>query len=355
LAPYQKYQNIIVIANGGSRTSSLAFVVALSEFCNKKKIEFLSTLDPAVIYNLKKKYSSSNTLIMPISKSGTNVDVLEPLFHFTKYRTLPVTSPNKGVLYEMAKVQGWDIIEHPEVGGRYSARTNCGFAPSSLMGLDVNALNKSMLKAYKSLGYEAKASGNIALKAASTCYQLERKGYNQIFMPVYSRSLSGFLPLIIQLIHESTGKIKKGQTIFGDEAPESQHHTNQRFFGGPKNVIGWFLTLKNPEPKLVTKVPKKLENLALRNGKLKDISNIPLADALRFDYEGVAQHATRLKIPNITLEIDSISYSSIGELMSFFHFYTVYSALLRNQDPFNQPEVEAAKDSSFKKRVIFSK
>ncbi len=351
----EQFGNIIIIGNGGSRTSALAFFDSLSAFRNNKRVAFLSTMEPEVIAELRANCAPHNTLVMPISKSGTNVDVLEPLLQFLDYPIIPVTSPEKGVLYDLAKIYNWPIISHPEVGGRFSGRTECGLAPAYLFGLNIESLNQGAIKAYTAFNYAAPLAANDAFLAALICYQHERLGIDQIFMPIYSRALSGFLPLIIQLIHESTGKLGLGQTIFGDQAPESQHHTNQRFFGGPRNVLGFFMTVKNHAPHIVTKVPAKIKTLSLREGTLADLDGIPLYTALHFDYAGVAEEATKNNIPHLTLEVNEVTPESMGELLSFWHFFAVYSAFLREQDPFDQPEVEAAKDISFKKRQQFKR
>ena len=89
----------------------------------------------------------------------------------------------------------------------------------------------------------------------------------------------------------------------------------------------------------------------MRDGTVGDLDGIALQDAIRCDYEGVAETATTMKSPHITLQLDKVTAASIGELLSFFHDYTVSSALLRDQDPFDQPEVEAAKTLSFTKRL----
>lgn len=352
LEPYLKYDNIIIIANGGSRTSALAFWQSLRHLRNDKHVEFVSTMEPDVIQELRSRYNIADTLVMPISKSGTNVDVLEPLMHFLDYPVLPVTSPEKGVLYEIARVRGWDIVPHPEVGGRYSGRTECAFAPAMLMGLDAVAINAAAVNAYASFGYGAVNADNLAYRAAAICHYQETQGVSEIFAATYSQSVAGFLPLLVQLIHESTGKDGKGQTIFGDQAPESQHHTNQRFFGGQRNVMGWFTTVRHQRHSSIqTTVPEDIRDLKLREGTLAVIDRHRLQDALRFDYEGVAENTTALGIAHMTLEVDEVTPESMGELLSFYHYFTVYSALLRDQDPFDQPEVEAAKDISFMKRL----
>lgn len=352
LEPYQKYQNIILIANGGSRTSALAYWQSLKHLRNDKAIEFVATMEPDVVADIRERYSKEDTLVMPISKSGTNVDVLEPLLALLDYPILPVTSPNTGVLYEIAQHYEWDIVPHPEVGGRYSGRTECGLAPAILMGLDPHKINAGATAMYESLDYNAPAEGNIALQAAAVCATHEDAGITEIFMPIYSVPVSGWLPLAVQLIHESTGKDGKGQTIFGDQAPESQHHTNQRYFGGRRDVMGFFMTVseqRNADMQIT--VPEEIAALPLREGTLADLNGIPMDTALKYDYEGVAENSTNQEIPHMTLEVSSITEESMGALMSFLHYYTVYSSLLRNQDPFDQPQVEDAKALSFTKRL----
>ena len=350
LASYQKYNNIIIIGDGGSRTSALMYYQALAHQRNDKRIEFLCTMEPDVISALQERYSSQDTLVMPISKSGENVDALEPLLQFLNYPVLAVTSAEGGVLQALAAQQGWGVVNHPNIGGRYAGRSECAYAPALLMGLDVQKIDAAAVAAYGSLNWQAPPEGNIALQAAQFCFDREQQGYTEIFMPVYSQELAGFLPLVVQLVHESTGKDGQGQTIFGDQAPESQHHTNQRFFGGRRNVLGFFITVGTQRHNLTTHVPKALRDLPLRDGTLGDLDGVALAEGLRFDYEGVAETAAKLQIPYLTLEVDAVSEASVGELLSFFHFYTVYSALLRGQDPFDQPAVEAAKAVSFEKR-----
>lgn len=351
LEPYQKYKNIIIIGNGGSRTSAFAYWQSLRHLRNDKKVEFLSTMEPDVIQELRSLYNPAETLVMPVSKSGTNVDVLEPLMHFLDYTILPVTSSQGSVLYDIAMQYGWDTITHPDVGGRFSGRSQCAFAPALLMGLDVMAINTAAVESYETFGYHNIDHSNSAFIAAAICHNAELQGKTEIFTPIYSQSIAGFLPLLVQLVHESTGKDGKGQTIFGDQAPESQHHTNQRFFDGRKNVMGWCMTVRHQRhASLVTKIPQDIIDLPLREGTLRDLDRHRLQDALRFDYEGVAENATALEIPYFTLEVDEITPESMGELISFFHYFTVYSSLLRDQNPFDQPAVEQAKDISFQKR-----
>lgn len=351
LKPYQKYKNVIIIANGGSRTSAMAFIGALGAV-KGKRFEFLSTMDPSLIERLKKDLKPTDSLVMPISKSGTNVDVLEPLSAFwDRYPVLPVTGEKGSVLKEIAEAKGWDTLVHPEVGGRFSGRTTSAYAPALLAGIDVAELDRGARIAYKTYAYDAPMAGNDALKSAIICYELEKKGHTEIFSPVYSSAYGNFLPLMVQLLHESTGKNEQGQTIYGDMGPESQHHTNQRFFGGRRNVMGMFVVVEDLFTRKVPaiKIPSSLKPLILRDGVLGDLDALPFGKGLQFDYEGTRDEATTKKIPHFTITIKDVSPYSVGFFLSFLHYFTVYSALLRNQNPFDQPEVEGAKARSFEK------
>lgn len=349
-ARYSRKPNILVIANGGSRTSSYGFYKALVEYRGSRKAYFLTTMEPDHIHDLKQVCKPKDTLVMPISKSGNTVGVLEAMFAFKDYNLLPITSAH-GALYEMIKHRGGDFGEHPEVGGRYSGRTVCGLLPAALLGVDIARINAGAVSMYRKCGPKVGISNNPALKLACTLFDLDKRGYTEVFVPVYSERLVGFLPLIIQIMHESVCKAKKGQTFFGDVAPECHHHTNQRFFGGRKNVVGLFVTLRNQDDQQSrVNVPKSAKEIPLREGTIGDIDGVAFHEGLKFEYEGTMRDAVNRKIPNITVSIDKINPYSVGEFMAFWQYVAVYSSVLRRVNPYDQPQVESSKEISFELR-----
>lgn len=345
--PMQKYNNIIIIGNGGSRNNTLAYIESLRDYRNQKNVYFLSTNEPDEIIYLKKKCSKEDTIIIPVSKSGTNVDALIPLTAFWDYPVLAVTGSQNSLLLEIAQQQNWAIYEHPAVGGRFTGRTSCAFVPLTLAGINIDEINNGCQSIYpdcQSLDVQT----NPALKLAAYHYENDLKGFSEIFFSSYSQKLFGFYQIAVQLIHESTGKGGKGQTIFGDVAPENQHHTGQRFFGGRKNVIGWYLRVEeqdNPLEKI--SIPTELQNLKLRDGLFGVYQDKTYQETLQYDYQGNQTNALEFKIPHTTMVIDKVTPYSMGELMGFLQYYTVYSALLRDQDPFDQPQVERSKQVAF--------
>ncbi|MBW2971793.1 hypothetical protein KY359_02040 [Candidatus Woesearchaeota archaeon] len=348
---HRKYKNLIVIGNGGSNTSFKAFHHALVPMDYKKKEFILTTMEPDLMNEVKNTFPRRKTLVMPISKSGTTIGVIESMLALKDYDMLPVTSPEGGALAVIAEKEKFDIIPHPPVGGRFSGLTASAFAPALFFGIDVGEIDDGARTVYKYCGPQVPIEKNPALQLAASLYLLEKKGYSEVFCPIYSSKLVGFENLIVQLMHESVCKKDRGQTFYCAEAPESQHHTNQRFFGGKKNVVGLFMTVENQDDndsKVV--VPDAIRGVGVRGGKLKDISNVPYFKALEYEFKGTYQDAVNKKIPVAHLSLDKVSAFTVGEFIGFWHYVAVYSSMLRDVDPYDQPQVESSKDISFKLR-----
>jgi glucose-6-phosphate isomerase len=343
---YKKKKNIIIIGNGGSITSFNYFYTALG---SKTKIHIIATMEPDVLNSTRKICNKKDTVILTISKSGNTVGVIESLVYFIDYPSIIIITENKkSALKEIQEKYSFEFIEHPPIGGRYSGFTPSGLLPAAISGMDIKRIWKGAEKAYKIYGPN---KNNKAVELASMLYELDKKGYNEIFMPIYSSKLLGSKDIITQLIHESVGKKQKGQTLLGTFAPESQHHTNQRFFGGKKNILGLFIILDEYDNKYdkVT-IPNNIKEIALRDGKLMDLNNNFYSQALYYEFVGTRNDANKNRIPNIVLHLDKITPETIGEYLAFWHYVTVYNSILNNVDPYDQPQVENSKTISFKLR-----
>jgi glucose-6-phosphate isomerase len=157
----------------------------------------------------------------------------------------------------------------------------------------------------------------------------------------------------VQLCHESFGKDGKGQTYFAHEAPESQHHTNQRFFGGRKNIAGFFTGSDSFLHPTVNSYPSSVHSVQLKGHALFDINKIPLEKSLEFELNGTMEDARISAIPFAHLSIAGFNPLEIGGLTAFWQLFAVYSSVLRNVDPFDQPQVENSKVISFNKRLQY--
>jgi len=338
-APYKKYKNYIVIGNGGSISTLNGFWGAF-ESISEKNLEVVSTMEPDYLRLVAHRYHSSDTLVIVISKSGTTVGVLESLMFFKDYPVLAITSVGEGALSAMAQKMKWPQIEHPAIGGRFSGRTAVGYGPAHLLGIDISAIEKG---ATFVLEKNKKTSGP-AWRLAEFLFDAHCNSHSEIFLPVYSNFLIGFNHLITQLVHESTGKEGKGPTVLAVEAPESQHHTNQRFFGGPKNMVGVFVAVSESQDDVAITIPDKIQDIALRGGTLNDLGGAKLHKSLLCEANGTMADATEQKIPLASIAIDKITPQAIGEYLVFWQLVAYYLAVLLGVNPLDQPQVERSKE-----------
>lgn len=344
---YAQYKNILVVGHGGSITSFNGIYTALEAKATKQAY-FLSTVDPDDIAWLKTQLAPENTLVIAISKSGQTVTQIEALSQFWDFPLLFITGQDSP-LAEIGAKRG-DVIPHPKIGGRYTGFTEIALVPAALCGFDVEAI----FKAGRAM-HEKFVQDNEAWQAASVFWQLEQSGFVDVFLPFYSHGLFGISNLIVQLCHESFGKDSKGQTYFAHESPESQHHTNQRFLGGRKNIAGIFVSVDQFQNNSVVQIPEEFKNIKFKENTLEDLNNIPLGNSMQYEMEATLQDATDLKIPTAHMSLTELNETEIGNFIAFWQLFAVYSSVLRDVNPFDQPAVENSKIFSFKKRLEFKK
>lgn len=344
---YGAFKNVLVIGYGGSVTSFMGIYQAMG---TDKNVVILNTIDPDYIIQVQKGLPKEDTLVIAISKSGDTLTVMDSLMQFKGYAMIVIST--KGTpLYEYGVSQKAHMIDHPpDIGGRFTGITEVAFVPAAICGLDTELVYNGALELYSEY-----KNDNIALQAAQIFYHLEGRGYVDVFSPVYSHALYSFSYFMIQLCHESFGKNGLGQTYFMREAPESQHHTNQRFFGGRKNIAGFFVTLEHFANNLITQVPADAHSIKFKDGNLFTLDNVPLSFAMHAEFLGTWEDAKIHGLPIVCLNVSVINPKEIGSFIAFWQMFAVYSAVLRNVNPFDQPEVENSKEISWMKRKEFKR
>ncbi len=350
---FNKLKNLLVIGNGGSISSFNAIYGALKHK-SKKNAQILNSMEPFAVLKAKKENPKSHTLVMPVSKSGNNIDMLEPLMQFIDYKMLAVTSNKNSPLKQIIEIKKIPFIEHPNIAGRFSGMTASGLAPAGICKLPIKKIFSGAKKCYNECSPSVPIKENPAKKLALHFFELEKKGFIEIFMPIYSLQLSHMLPLAGQLVHETLGKKGKGLSLFGGIAPEAQHHSLQRVLGGKKNISVLFLRSEKPEKELKLKIPRELQRVKLHNSFLKTFQGQPYSKGLQFDFLGVKETIKRKRIPHAEISLQKVLPETIGGLIALLQYFAFYSALLRKVNPFNQPNVEKSKKKSIELRRKFA-
>ncbi|QKQ98655.1 hypothetical protein GKQ38_03980 [Candidatus Nanohaloarchaea archaeon] len=345
-AERQDCESLVVIGNGGSITSFRALYYA---FIDEVEIDvhMVTTQEPDYLHRVASSTDSENTLVMPISKSGRTTSVLESLLYFIErdYPVFAVTSDNDGTLREVVDRNDYEWIEHKDVGGRFSGLTETALMPAAVCGIDVDEVRAGGEEIYDKFNQ----GPNPAWKLAQSLYSAEKEGYDQILTPFYTTRLFGFYPLTVQLMHETVCKEGEGQSVFGDLGPEYQHHTNQRLFGGERDIVPLFVK-SNAHRHSKLEVPENLQDIDLRGRDLGELDGETFGSALESEYTGVKHALQDEERPFTVLSAESVDYRNVGRLMAFLQYLAVYSAELRGVDPYSQPDVEKSKEKGFQMR-----
>lgn len=346
LREYSKYSNILIIGHGGSINPAIGLCHALKDKATKN-LYFLNTVDPDYIHELKQKLKPENTLVLATSKSGNNLTQIEALSQFLDFTIVCITGKNSS-LRAMADKLKIKVVIHPPIGGRYTSFTEVNLLPLVLAGINAESVVNGAKEIFRL--YEKE---NLAWQAASVFWQLEQQGIIDVFMPFYVHNLFPVSSLVVQLCHESFGKSGLGQTYFAHEAPESQHHTNQRFFGGRKNIAGFFVGVESYIHSGVAQYPPEIHSIQLKEYVLFDLNKIPLSKIMEFELLGTLEDARIQSIPTAHISLSNLSEREVGLFVGFWQLYALYSSVLRKVDPFDQPQVESSKNISFTKRLAF--
>jgi glucose-6-phosphate isomerase len=326
--------HIVIAGNGGSIRNAWALYRALAG-SGWRRLHLLDGTDPGGLLGGLLGggggLGPSNTLIVPVSKSGNTENVVQEtrLLLERGYPAIAVIGPGESKLAALAEEKGIERFPHPgEVGGRFTAGQGSALLPLALAEGSAGAaraLDAAFARAHGRLAPTVPAAENMAKALALRLWRAELAGFGEIYMPIYSKALSGLGELIVQLVHESYCKSGKGQTLLFAEAPESQHHTNQRYFGGRENMAG-----------LTVRAGSHENDPPLRG-------EVSAGDFLDLEHAGVASEAEKAGIPHMVLTLGAIAPGEVASAIALWQWAAVYGGILRGVNPFDQPAVEGSK------------
>jgi glucose-6-phosphate isomerase len=200
------FQHVMVCGMGGSSLCPEVLARTFGKQDGFPELLVLDSTDPDVIAALEARIDVEKCLFVIASKSGTTT---EPNV-FYKYwydrvksgdNFVAITDPGTP-LVETAKEQGFRriFVNQSDIGGRYSALSYFGMVPASLMGLDIGTLLQ-----------RAKNQADIddAMRLGVAIGECANGGRDKLTF-VIDPKLATLGLWIEQLIAESTGKQGKG-------------------------------------------------------------------------------------------------------------------------------------------------
>ncbi len=321
----QNFSDAVVLGMGGSSLGPEVLAETFPKKSGFPKLHVLDSTDPAQVRAMEKAVDLKKTVFIVSSKSGgtTEPNVMKDYFFAqvskaigadkAGHRFIAVTDPGSS-LEKVAKKQGFarTFYGDPTIGGRYSVLSPFGLVPAATAGVDVKSLIHHTLAMVRSCGADVPPQENpgVQLGLAMGLAGLEGRDKVTIFS---SKKIADFGAWAEQLIAESTGKEGKGLIpIDGETIGEVSAYGNDRFF------------------------------IDLRTESENDAGHDEKLDAL-----AQAGH------PVVRIVIKSIEH--IGQEFYRFEMATAVAGAVLGINPFNQPDVEAAKIKTRELTAAFEK
>ena len=364
-----RFDDVVVLGIGGSALGPIALRTALrkpqwnlldaGERDLRPRLHVLDNLDPSTITGLLDRVVKvERTLFIVTSKSGGTAETMAQYMvvrdQLEQHRLLPrdhivfVTDPRKGALRPIARDEGIPALDIPaNVGGRFSVLSPVGVLPAALMGINTASLLAGAGDIVARCT-SPKLRENPAAAFATLQFLADSKSgkHIHVMMP-YSDALRDMAAWFVQLWAESLGKQRLnskehvGPTPLAALGATDQHSQVQLFMEGPADKTITFISV--PRRGGDVQIPKLHANVP----ELSYLGGHTLGEVLDVERRATAGALARRGRPNMTIELDDVSPTTVGELFMFLEVATIYAGALYGVNPLDQPGVELGKQFTY--------
>lgn len=304
-------------------------------------LQFLDNIDPDMVESCVNRLDMAKTHFIVISKSGATVETLAQFLvlwekarktlgkdaarHFTV-----LTLPQRNPLRDIAAAEGMRILDHADIGGRFSILTHVGLLPAALAGLDVAALRHGAQLVLDHLSADSAPMVGAALQ-----YAWVQKGCTINVMMPYATRLYGFTRWYRQGWAESLAKGGKGSTPIDAMGTTDQHSQLQLYLDGPKDKLFHLITVKRAHTGQTIHVPDH-PDLAYMQGKTT-------GDIMEAEQHATLQTLVQSGRPVRVFALEKLAEEELGALLMHCMLEIIFASELFGVNPFDQPAVEAGK------------
>jgi len=285
-----------------------------------------------------------------ISKSGTTLEPALAFRHLRAWmkktygdqaaqRIIATTSENGGALNKIIDAENYHKYIIPDsVGGRFSVLTPVGLLPIAVAGIDIRSLFYGAVEQLQVI----KSNPESLLEHTGFRYAAFQKGYTIDLFSSFDPELGSFGGWIQQLMGESEGKNHKGMFPAVLKYSTDLHSLGQMVQDGLRNMIETFITVKHSSEHLMVEAEAHNEDGLnyLVGRSMHEINAVAL--------EGTRQAHLEGDVPVLSLTIDRLDADHIGKLILYFEVLTGAYVYCLDENPFDQPGVEAYKKAMFR-------
>src|ERR1700749_576848 len=239
----QRFSDAVVLGMGGSSLGPEVLAQTFDKQPGYPKLHVLDSTDPAQIRPLQASINLADTLFIVSSKSGSTTEPNVRKDYFFErvsevigadkagHRFIAVTDPGSS-LQKVAEKQGFARVFYgdPSIGGRYSVLSPFGLVPAGAAGLDLRTLLMHTLAMVRSCGPDVPSHENPGVQLGLAMGLAGLEGRDKVTI-LSSPDIADFGAWAEQLIAESTGKDGKGLIpIDGETLGDVAEYGNDRFF-----------------------------------------------------------------------------------------------------------------------------
>jgi len=203
--------HVLVVGMGGSSLFPEVLAETFDAGDGFPNLSVIDTTDPAAVERIAADHPVGSTAYVVSSKSGSTIETRSHLTYLWDRDPDPshfvvVTDPGSA-LEQLARDRGFRHVAHgvPEIGGRYSALSAFGLVPAALMGLDGTDLLDAADEASAVLGPDTPVTEHLGCQLGALMAVAAQQGRDRLTFLIDER-FATFGLWIEQLIAESTGK-----------------------------------------------------------------------------------------------------------------------------------------------------
>ncbi len=233
-------RHVVLLGMGGSSLAPEVFQQTFGNAAGFPELQVLDSTHPAAVKAAQARIDPARALFLVSSKSGTTTETNSFFYYFWDKLKGAVENPGAhfiaitdpgAPLEKMARERNFRAIfnAQEDIGGRYSALTVFGLVPAALIGVDVDQL---LARARRMSGACAPAADgdHPGLRLGAALGELALARRDKVTF-LCSPSLGALPSWLEQLIAESTGKSNKGIVpVAGEPLAPPESYGADRFF-----------------------------------------------------------------------------------------------------------------------------
>jgi len=303
------FTDAVLLGMGGSSLGPEVIRRSFGDVPGGLRLTVLDSTHPDAVLGVQDSIDLEKTLFVVSSKSGSTIETLS---HYRYFKALArpdqfavVTDPGSP-LERLASDDGLRrcFLNPPDIGGRYSVLSYFGLVPAALMGVNIEALLHRCQVAEQMCAHYDSSESNSGLWFGAVIGELARQGRDKLTFMI-SPPIESFGLWAEQLVAESTGKHGRGILPVVDEPLSDTADVY-----GDDRVFVYRRNLEHPEERL--------------DAAIEQIS--------------AAGH------PTITLPAHGPA--DLGRIFFLTEFAVAVAGWALEINPFDQPNVQEAKDNT---------